>query len=104
MPGFKRTFTFTFALLSILSLKMKFKYFVLVGILLLASCSIDKAPQDKIVFGVDTVTMASAPVFVAEAKGFWKKEGLDVEIKPFVSGRLALDALVGKSVDAGYKG
>ncbi len=79
---------------------MKIKYFVFIGILLLASCSINKAPQDKIVFGVDTVTMASAPVFVAEAKGFWKQEGLDVEIKPFVSGRLALDALVGKSVDA----
>jgi len=56
--------------------------------------------NEKLIFGVDTFTMASAPVFVAEAKGFWKEEGLDVEIKPFVSGRLALDGLVGKSVDA----
>src|SRR3989338_1358488 len=55
--------------------------------------------NEKLIFGVDTFTMASAPVFVAEAKGFWKEEGLDVEIKPFVSGRLALDALVGGAVD-----
>ena len=55
--------------------------------------------KEKIIFGVDTFTMASSPVFVAEAKGFWKEEGLDVEIKPFVNSRLALDALLGGSVN-----
>lgn len=44
--------------------------------------------------------MAAAPVFVADAKGFWKEENLQVELKPFASGRLALDALVGKTVHA----
>jgi len=55
--------------------------------------------NDKITFGVDTFTMASSPIFVAEAKGFWKEEGLEVEIKPFVNSRLALDALLGGSVN-----
>jgi NitT/TauT family transport system substrate-binding protein len=54
----------------------------------------------KLTFAVDVVTMADSPIYVAEAKGFWKEENLDVEIKPFVSGRLTLDALVGKSVIA----
>lgn len=65
-----------------------------------AGCSNNPTPPDKLTFAVDVVTMADAPVYVAEAKGFWKAENLDVEIKPFVSGRLALDALVGKSVNA----
>lgn len=59
-----------------------------------------KSPPAKLTFAVDVVTMADSPIYVAEAKGFWKDENLDVEIKPFVSGRLALDALVGKSVTA----
>ena len=68
--------------------------------LLLTSCNTTQRPVEKITFGVDVTTMADAPVFVAEAKGFWNTEGLSVEVKSFVSGRLALDALVGKSVDA----
>ncbi len=78
-----------------------FKYFALLAALLIAGCTnqIQGAP-DRIVLGADTVTMASAPVFVAEKKGFWNEQGLDVEIEPFVSGRLALDALIGSSVDA----
>ena len=60
---------------------------------------INEKPNDKIIFGVDTFTMASSPVFVAEAKEFWREEGLDVEVRSFLSGRLALDALVGGAVD-----
>ena len=60
---------------------------------------INEKPNDKIIFGVDTFTMASSPVFVAEAKEFWREEGLDVEIKPFVNSRLALDALLGEAVE-----
>ena len=84
-------------------------YFLLVIIVLVLGCTknegltgkiINKEPNNKIIFGVDEFTMASAPVFVAESKGFWGEEGLDVEITPFLSGRLALDALIGESVDA----
>lgn len=53
------------------------------------------AQPHNLTFAVDVVTMAAAPIYVADAKGFWKSENLDVEIRPVVSGRLALDALVG---------
>ena len=61
---------------------------------------INEETKEKIIFGVDTNTMASAPIFVAEAKGFWQQENLNVEVIPFLSGRLALDGLVGGAVDA----
>jgi len=89
-------------------MKREIWFLLAITILVLLGCTksevltgkiIGEEPNNKIIFGVDTFTMASAPVFIAEAKGFWKEERLDVEIKPFLSGRLALDALVGGAVD-----
>jgi len=90
-------------------MKEKICLLLAITVLVLLSCTknegitgkvINEKPNDKIIFGVDTFTMASSPVFVAEAKGFWKEEGLNVEVRSFLSGRLALDALVGGAVDA----
>lgn len=89
-------------------MKRKIWFLLAITILVLSGCTknaeltgkvINEKPNDKVIFGVDTFTMASAPAFIAEAKGFWKEEGLAVEIRPFLSGRLALDALVGGAVD-----
>jgi NitT/TauT family transport system substrate-binding protein len=70
--------------------------------LLIVGCSRQTATQTPEVLrlGVDAGAMEDAPIFVAEAKGFWKDEHLNVEIRPFASGRLALDALIGNGVDA----
>jgi len=46
-------------------------------------------PFGKINFGVD-FSVISAPVWVAEERGYFQKEGLDVEIKDYSSGRTAL--------------
>ena len=46
-------------------------------------------PMEKITFGVD-FSVISAPVWVAENRGYFQKEGLDVEIKDYSSGRTAL--------------
>ncbi len=46
-------------------------------------------PREKIIFGVD-LSVISAPVWVAEYKGYFQIEGLDVEIKDYSSGRTAL--------------
>ena len=68
--------------------------------LVASSCWKNEPPASRISFAVDTTTLAAAPVFVAEKKGFWKDEKLEVDIKPFASGRLALDALVARAVDS----
>jgi NitT/TauT family transport system substrate-binding protein len=43
----------------------------------------------------------AAPVYIAHEKQFWKELGLDVELVPFTSGRLCLDAVLAGKADAG---
>ena len=50
-------------------------------------------PVEKITFGVETSILPSA-VWVAENKGYFQEEGLDVEIKEFGSGRTALATML----------
>lgn len=45
------------------------------------------------------LTIAAAPVYIADAKGFWKDEGLDVDVTYFDSGRKALDALLSNDAE-----
>lgn len=48
-----------------------------------------KGPLQTITFGVD-LSVISAPVWVAENRGYFQKEGLNVKIKDYSSGRTAL--------------
>jgi aliphatic sulfonates family ABC transporter substrate-binding protein len=69
-------------------------------LLLIAGCG-PKAPQqlEKIVLGTQAVIHLS-PVWIAEKKGYFKEEGLNVEIREFDSGRASLQALLNdKSID-----
>lgn len=52
-------------------------------------------PLEKITFGVD-FSVISAPVWVAENRGYFQEEGLDVEIKDYSSGRTALADMLEK--------
>ena len=56
----------------------------------IAGCN-RNAPQqvEKIVIGAETVPHAS-PLWIAEHKGYFREEGLTVEIREFESGRTAL--------------
>jgi len=45
------------------------------------------------------LTIAAAPVYVAEAKGFWGDEGIDMKVTYFDSGRKALDALLSNNAE-----
>ena len=45
------------------------------------------------------LTIAAAPVYIADAKGFWDEEGLDVKVTYFDSGRKALDALLSNNAE-----
>lgn len=42
-----------------------------------------------------------APVYVADAKGFFKEQGLDVQLVPFSKGKLCLDAVLGGQAQFG---
>jgi len=45
------------------------------------------------------LTIAAAPVYVADAMGFWNDEGLDMKVTYFDSGRKALDALLSNNAE-----
>lgn len=42
-----------------------------------------------------------APVYVADAKGFFREQGLDVQLVPFPKGKLCLDAVLGGQAQFG---
>lgn len=50
-------------------------------------------PMDTIVLGAETIPF-SAPVWVAEHNGYFREEGVEVEIRGFDSGRTALFTMV----------
>src|SRR6266576_612164 len=52
----------------------------------------------KIVVGLSSVNVAFLPVYVTEAKGFFKDEGLDVLLVLFNAGATNLQALIGGDV------
>ncbi|HEY7217782.1 MAG TPA: ABC transporter substrate-binding protein [Candidatus Binatia bacterium] len=52
----------------------------------------------KIIVGLSSVNVAFLPVYVSEAKGFFKNEGLDVLLVLFNAGATNLQALIGGDV------
>ncbi len=66
---------------------------VLVTGLAVVGCQEKPEPFEKITIGVETSILPSA-VWVAENKGYFQEEGLDVEIKEFCSGRTALATML----------
>src|SRR6201984_3392914 len=71
---------------------------------LLAAASQAPAQNKKIVLAIPgvppiySVTIA----FVAERQGFFKKHGVDVEIRPFDNGTAAARAVVAGDIDMGW--
>jgi len=60
----------------------------------------DKPEKSKITLGVGGKPLLYyLPLTIAERKGFFKEEGLDVEINDFGGGAKSLQALIGGSVD-----
>lgn len=51
---------------------------------------------DKLVVGAET-SLLSSTVWIADAKGFFKDEGIDVTVEKFGAGRNALEAMLGRS-------
>lgn len=69
--------------------------------LALGFCLLGLGPSQsaaKIIVGLSSVNVAFLPVYVTEAKGFFKDEGLDVLLVLFNAGATNLQALIGGDV------
>jgi len=67
-------------------------------VLLLSSLIFPLAAQGKIIVGLSSVNLAFLPVYVAQEKGFFKEEGLEVLLVMFNAGATNLQALIGGDV------
>lgn len=65
----------------------------------------NKQPKElqHVTVGIQT-SPAMALVMVAEDKGFFEKQGLNVELKEFTAGKFALEAFLGGSLDFSISG
>jgi len=76
---------------------MRFKNVILT--LLLLGCSTPLFAQlKKVRFSVSAASIAELPFRMAQLKGFYREEGLDVEVI-FIRGAVGMQALLGGSVD-----
>ncbi len=69
--------------------------------LALAAClvgAVSSPSSAKIIVGLSSVNVAFLPVYVTEARGFFKDEGLDVLLVLFNAGATNLQALIGGDV------
>ena len=73
----------------------------LAAAVLMAGAAFAQAPEKpKVTLGVGgKALLYYLPLTIAERKGFFKEQGLDVEIQDFAGGARSLQALVGGSVD-----
>ena len=70
-------------------------FVIIIGILISGCVQQEEKPREikKATLGVETSLLSSA-VWVAENKGYFEKEGLDLEIKEFDSGKASLVAML----------
>lgn len=73
------------------------------GVVSLAGCPRPNGPGDpttaiSLAEGMQPIV---APVYIADEKGFFKEQGLDVKLVPFAKGKLCLDAVLGGQTEAG---
>lgn len=73
---------------------------VVVATVILAGCTTQQADSGspKATIGLQ-LTPTSTLIQIADEKGFFKKNGVEVEIKEFTAGKLALQAMLSSSVD-----
>jgi NitT/TauT family transport system substrate-binding protein len=77
-----------------------FEYFLLFLLLSLAISTVSRAQETKIRLGVLRLS-SSAPVFIAQDKGYFRDAGLDVELKFFDAAQPVAVAVVSGDIDFG---
>jgi NitT/TauT family transport system substrate-binding protein len=73
----------------------------MLAVLVVSFCLVSIAPTPspaKLIVGLSSVNVAFLPVYVTEAKGFFKDEGLDVLLVLFNAGATNLQALIGGDI------
>ena len=71
---------------------------LLIILTLLLLVTVAQRSSAKIIVGLSSVNVAFLPVYVTEAKGFFKDEGLDVLLVLFSAGATNLQALIGGDI------
>jgi len=71
---------------------------IIVTLVLLANTSLAFSQLKKVRFSVAAPSIAEMPFRIAQTKGFYRDEGLDVEVI-FIRGAVGMQALLGGSVD-----
>jgi NitT/TauT family transport system substrate-binding protein len=74
------------------------RFVLLIALTLALLFSLPQRSQAKIIVGLSSVNVAFLPVYVTEAKGFFKDEGLDVLLVLFNAGATNLQALIGGDI------
>lgn len=65
---------------------------IVMWVSLLLGCS--QKDTLKIVVAESSLSVPASLSFIAREKGFWKEQGLDVDVASFAAGRLAVDAML----------
>ncbi len=69
---------------------------VVLGLTLVSACNKQGpkqiGPKESVTLGVSSIVM-STPIFVAQAKGYFEEEGVQVTLKPYPTGKKALDGM-----------
>jgi NitT/TauT family transport system substrate-binding protein len=71
---------------------------LLTTLMLFLLAALPQSSPAKIIVGLSSVNVAFLPVYVTEAKGFFKDEGLDVLLVLFNAGATNLQALIGGDI------
>ncbi|WP_314587813.1 ABC transporter substrate-binding protein [Paenibacillus terrigena] len=78
--------------------------FVMLSGMVLSACSGSKGESVKVKVGEVTRSMFYAPEYVALAKGFFKDEGLDVDLQTTAGGDKTMTALLSGGIDVALVG
>jgi NitT/TauT family transport system substrate-binding protein len=77
----------------------------ILAVCLLFACGKPEVPREGSVLRIGWVqSLGTAPALIAEQKGYFRQEGLDVELKSFSDGPLIQQAMAAGQLDVAYLG
>ncbi|MBT2968766.1 MAG: NrtA/SsuA/CpmA family ABC transporter substrate-binding protein [Candidatus Thiodiazotropha sp. (ex Ctena orbiculata)] len=71
---------------------------ILILVLVVSGCGRVSEEESRVTLG-QGMGVLNAPIFVTNKMNFWESQSLQVNVRPFVAGRLALDSLIAGDID-----